>query len=120
MEITFDEGQEGELLPEEMRLALYRIYQESLTNIAKHSLSTQVKVCFEKTMEEAVLEIQDNGAGFEVPQDWLALARQGHLGLVGIQERAEAIGGKAEILSSPGNGTRIKVTVPLQPAEGSG
>ena len=90
-------ARKAELLPEEMRLALFRIFQECLTNIAKHARATQVTIRLEKTEEAAVLEIQDNGVGFEVPQDWLELARQGHLGLVGMRERAEAVGGRLAI-----------------------
>jgi signal transduction histidine kinase len=58
------------------------------------------------------LEIRDNGQGFELPARWIQLARKGHLGLVGTAERAEALGGKLKILSSPGQGTTIRVTVP--------
>ena len=100
MEITFDEGQEGELLPRRVRLALYRIYQVSLNNIAKHSLSTQVKVCFEKTMEEAVLRSRTPARGSRRLRIG-GLARQGHLGLVGIEERAE-LWREAEISRAPG------------------
>jgi two-component system, NarL family, sensor histidine kinase UhpB len=60
------------------------------------------------------LEIQDDGVGFEVPKDWLELARQAHLGLVGMRERAEAIGGHLEVYSHSGQGTRIQIQVPLQ------
>ena len=59
------------------------------------------------------MEIGDNGAGFDLPEDWLELARHGHLGLVGMRERTEAIGGTFEISSRPMLGTRIRVTVPL-------
>lgn len=62
---------------------------------------------------EAVLRIEDNGVGFEVLRDWLELARRGHLGLVGMRERAEAIGGQFEVRSSPGNGTSITVRLPI-------
>jgi signal transduction histidine kinase len=64
-----------------------------------------------------VLEIRDNGVGFAVPEDWIELARQGHLGLVGIQERAEAIGGQVGIQSRVGEGTSIQVTVSIVPGE---
>jgi signal transduction histidine kinase len=60
------------------------------------------------------LEIKDDGRGFEVPGRLIHLARQGHLGLVGAAERAEAVGGKMEIISKPGAGTLIRVEVPLE------
>ena len=113
LKIDFDESQAGGLIPDEMRVALFRIYQETLTNIAKHAQATRVAVRFVKTPDQAVLEIQDNGTGFQVPNDWLALARQGHLGLVGMRERAEALGGTLAIHSEPENGTLIRVEVPL-------
>jgi len=60
-----------------------------------------------------VLEIKDNGRGFLVPERMIHFARQGHLGLVGALERAEAVGGKMKIQSAPGEGTQIRVEVPL-------
>ncbi len=113
MQIRFEDEQVGELLPPEDRLALFRIFQEALTNIAKHAHATEVTVRLEKTETEARLEIRDNGLGFTVPTDWLELARAGHLGLVGMRERAESIGGVLEIQSAPGMPTRLIVTVPL-------
>jgi signal transduction histidine kinase len=114
IQITMEATQEGSLLPEEMRLALFRIYQEAMRNIARHSPKANVTIRFEKDDREARLEISDDGPGFEVPKDWLALARAGHLGLVGMRERAEAIGGQLEITAAPGWGTRIRATVPLK------
>ena len=110
--LTFKEEQVEDALSEEVRLALFRIYQECLTNVAKHARATRVMIRLEKTPAETILEIQDDGVGFEVPQEWLELARQGHLGLVGIRERTEAIGGALEIASRPGEGTSLRVSVP--------
>ncbi len=111
--VHFEEMQDGDLIPRQMRLAMFRIVQESLTNIIKHSQATTVTVCLTKTHEQATLEIADNGTGFEVPEDFLTLARQGHLGLVGMNERVEVLGGQIEIKSKKGKGTTIQVTVPL-------
>ena len=63
--------------------------------------------------EKAILEIQDDGKGFVVPNRWITLARKGHLGLVGAQERASAIGGQFEVKSAPGEGAKITVLMPL-------
>ncbi len=103
---------DGQSLPEDLRLALFRIYQESLNNILKHSSASSVWVRFFSDEERAVLEVQDNGKGFVVPHRWLALARGNHMGLIGSRERAEALGGKLEIESSPGKGTLIRAIVP--------
>jgi signal transduction histidine kinase len=99
-------------LPDAVRTALFRIYQEALTNFVKHAKADEVYVRLEVGEEIAQLEVLDKGAGFEVPNDWLTMARKGHLGLVGIQERVDAVGGKMKIASHPGQGTQLVVTVP--------
>ncbi len=111
--VDFTAIQDGDLLPESIRVAMYRIYQEALNNILKHAHATRIDVHMTKTNQEVVLTIQDNGEGFDFPGDWLYFARQGHLGLVGMQERAEAIGGRLELNSRKDEGTRILVHVPL-------
>jgi PAS domain S-box-containing protein len=116
LKIQVEATQEGELLPQAVRLGLFRIFQESLQNIHKHAQATAVNVRLTKNSEIAALEIRDNGMGFDVPTDWLDLARQGHLGLVGMRERAEALGGQAVIISSPGQGTQVQVRVPFASA----
>ncbi len=103
---------DGQTLPERVRLALFRICQETLNNIVRHARAQRVWIRLRLEAQQIVLEVQDDGQGFEVPQRWLELARQGHLGLVGISERAEAIGGRLQIISAPGAGARIRVVVP--------
>ena len=98
-------------LPEEIRMALFRIYQESLNNISKHSKAGQVWISFWLDGEEACLEIEDDGIGFELPRDWVAQARSGHLGLLGMRERVQSIDGEIEFDSRPGQGTRVRVVV---------
>lgn len=107
---------DGQRLPEPVRMALYRIYQIAITNIIRHAQATQVKVTLELTPLDVVLTVSDNGCGFIVPGRWIELARQGHLGLVGAVERAEAAGGKLTVTSAPGLGTTIRVSVPHQSA----
>ncbi len=112
--VRYEENQEGELIPQEVRLALFRILQESLHNISRHARASSVSVGLAKTPEQALLEIEDDGVGFEASEDWLELARNGHLGLVGMRERAQAIGGEIEVYSKRGEGTRVRVCVPLE------
>lgn len=112
LEIHSELMADGQLLPEAMRMALYRIYQMAITNIIRHAQATQVWVRLALTPEEVQLEIRDNGCGFIVPTRWIELARKGHLGLVGAVERAEAAGGKLHIVSEPGKGTHIKISLP--------
>ena len=94
------------------RLALYRIYQESLNNVLRHSQAQHVTVRLAREDNWLTLEIEDDGKGFEMPGDWLALARAGHLGLVGMKERSEALDGRLEVHSTKGGGTRVRVLVP--------
>jgi PAS domain S-box-containing protein len=113
IQVHLQVSQSEELTPENIRLGLFRIYQEAMNNIAKHCQKAEVKVTFNKMDGIARLKITDDGPGFEPPEDWLVQARAGHLGLVGMRERAEAIGGRLEIESTPGRGTTIRVEVPL-------
>jgi len=115
--INFEETSVGPLLPEPARVTLYRIYQESLANLVRHAQASEVTIRLTKMDHQAHLDIQDNGVGFTVPEDWLELARHGHLGLVGMRERAEAVGGSLAVASQPGQGTCIQVIVPIQPGE---
>jgi PAS domain S-box-containing protein len=98
--------------PEGTAFALYRIYQQALHNIAQHAQANTVRVRLEETLEQTLMEIKDDGCGFQVPEHWVTFARQNHLGIVGMIERAEAIGGAMDVQSAPGQGTRIIVQVP--------
>ena len=101
-----------QILPEKVRLALFRIFQQSLANIIRHSKATEVHVRFSFDAEEAHLEITDNGRGFEVPPNWIDFVRQGHYGLAGAAERANTLGGVFKVQSKPGSSTTIRVTIP--------
>ncbi|HEX6304959.1 MAG TPA: PAS domain S-box protein [Anaerolineales bacterium] len=108
LELTKDDQQ----LPERLRLALFRVYQNAVSNIVRHAQAENVSICFELHEEECTLEIKDDGKGFEVPSRWVKFARKGHLGLVGMVERIKAVGGHTHITSAPGEGTSIQVRVP--------
>jgi PAS domain S-box-containing protein len=107
-------------LPDTAVLALYRIFQEALHNIERHTQASQVVVRLSidplegSVTRNITLEIEDNGVGFRPTGDWVELARQGHFGLLGMKERAEAIGGQLIIQSQPGKGTRIIVIIPWE------
>ncbi|HZD56635.1 MAG TPA: PAS domain S-box protein [Anaerolineales bacterium] len=108
---------DDDLLPERVRLALYRIYQTSFTNVVRHAEASQATVRLKLSGERVTLEIEDDGKGFAVPNRWITLARGGHLGIIGAAERAEALRGSLEVHSSPGRGTRIRATIPLKDEE---
>jgi PAS domain S-box-containing protein len=90
-------------------LTLFRILQEALTNAARHAQARHVVVALELRRDTVVLTIADDGKGIE-PE---VLGRATSLGLLGMRERALAIGGKVEIAGAPGRGTTIAVTAPL-------
>jgi signal transduction histidine kinase len=87
--------------------AIYRITQESLANVARHSHATCADVAVIYSHEAVKLEVHDNGRGFDVSKRPLGI------GLRSMQERAESIGGRVSICSTPGSGTRISVIIPL-------
>lgn len=113
-QVQTDFAHDGQL-PERISLALFRIYQQALANILRHAQADRIHVGFRVEEKYAVLEIRDNGRGFVVPDNWIDFAREGHLGLIGSFERAEAVGGKVAVTSEPGTGTQIQVRVPFKP-----
>ncbi len=117
--IELDLAHDGESLPEQVRIALFRIYQEALNNTIRHSEADKVTVRFWLNDGHASLEVDDNGKGFKLPEHWIELARKGHLGLVGSIERARDAGGHLEVTSSSGKGTHLQVVLPVH-SEGPG
>ena len=101
-------------LPPETELMLFRIVQEALTNVRRHSEASRVCVRVEFTDHDIKITINDNGRGFEMPARLGDLARIGKLGLAGMQERAQLLGGTLTIDSESGKGTTLSVEVPPQ------
>ena len=114
IKVDLDLASDHNALPEPVRMALFRIYQHTLSNIARHAQATRIGIHFHQSEEVAVLVISDNGIGFRLPRK-VELAREGHLGLIGSSERAESVGGHLTIDSRPGAGTTIRAEVPLRP-----
>lgn len=101
-----------QVLSDSLRLGLFRIYQQAMANVARHSNATEVFIRFGWDDEDITLEVQDNGIGFELPQQWIELVRQQHFGLMGVAERVESMHGHLEVISVPGGGTTIRARVP--------
>ncbi len=97
-------------LPDPYATAVFRVLQESLTNVAKHAHATQVEATLERTEGEVVLTVRDNGLGF-TPED---PRKPGSFGLVGLRERAYLLGGDVRIESAPGKGTLIEMRIPIR------
>lgn len=104
--------EDRQTLPEELRLALFRIYQHVLRNVVMHAEAENVLVSFTFDEDQIILIIHDDGKGFEVPKRLVDLARKGHHGLLGAAERARALGGDLEVNSVPNDGTLIKAVLP--------
>jgi signal transduction histidine kinase len=103
-----------ERLASETETTLYRIAQEALTNVAKHSRAQHVDVILDRRADQVVLIIEDDGVGFD-PGD-VGTTRHG-LGLSGMQERASLVGASIQIESTAGEGTTILVRMPVVPVE---
>lgn len=99
----------NERLPEEVETVLFRIIQEALTNIARHAQAYQVSILLEKRGEEVIGVVEDDGQGFNTSQ----ISTGEHLGLIGMRERAEILGGSLLIESESGKGTSLFVRIPL-------
>jgi PAS domain S-box-containing protein len=91
--------------------ALFRILQESLTNVARHAAATAVEVLLQCQAGYAILTIQDNGRGIQASQ----ANAPGAVGLLGLRERALLLGGRCDISGRPGEGTRVEARLPLPP-----
>ncbi len=101
-----------ERLNGDQRTVLYRVAQEALTNIARHAHATRAEVKLQKLPRHLCLKIQDNGRGFQAGR--LVQARQHtRLGLLGMRERVQMVGGRLTIKSTPGKGTTILAQIPL-------
>jgi signal transduction histidine kinase len=112
LSLQLDLMADDHLLPALKRAVIFRIYRQLLDNVVKHAQARLVLVRFTLYPEEVVLQVQDNGCGFEVPKQWRDLIRQERLGLLRAVERAKALGGYLKISSDPGKGTLIRVVVP--------
>jgi len=104
-------GPEHRFSPE-LELVLFRIAQEALRNVWRHSGASRAWVTVEFGDNETTLAVRDNGKGFEVPRSMADLANVGKLGLAGMEERARLVGGKLTLESEPGKGTTVTVEVP--------
>jgi signal transduction histidine kinase len=93
----------------EVKEAVYRIAQEALHNVVKHARASNVEMKMECTPEQIILEVSDEGVGFEARGDF-----PGHLGLRSMRERASHLGGALEVDSSPGKGTHICARIPVR------
>ncbi|MDW8325301.1 MAG: GAF domain-containing sensor histidine kinase [Anaerolineales bacterium] len=98
-------------LPPDMEIGIYRIMQEALQNVSAHAHARRAEVAIGFSPEAVTLTITDDGQGFDLE----AVQRDGHFGLLGMQERAGSLGGRLTIRTAPAQGTRVELFVPLYP-----
>ena len=107
--VGFQKTGDERRLSREVELSLYRIAQEALNNVVKHSKATRADLSIRYADSEITLAITDNGNGFVAPASPTEFAPNGHFGLLGIHERADLIGARLEIVSAVGKGTSLTV-----------
>jgi len=100
-------------LSEEVELVLFRITQEAMRNVWRHSQAIEAEIIVEFDESKIRVSVSDNGRGFSLPETITDLARDGKLGLAGMQERAQLIGGTLTVKSEPGRGSSISVELPI-------
>ncbi len=105
---------DGATIPEEIKLAVYRIFQESLNNARKHAEANRVEATLDVQPDCVRLEVHDDGVGFEVPAHLGGWIDANRLGLLGMRARAKELGGDLKVISRPGHGTGIVVSIPLR------
>lgn len=102
-------------LPQQVASVGYRLMQECLNNVARHSSATLVNISVVSADEELRLCVEDDGVGFRVEE---ALAKRGSLGLAGMAERVALLGGEFHVTSRPGRGTRVSIELPIRGRRG--
>lgn len=106
-------GMDGARLKPEVETALYRVIQESLTNVAKHAGAKQVSVIIERTADQVTAIVEDQGAGFNTEEQLASGPARQRLGLLGMRERMSAVGGTLNVESSLGAGSTVYAKAPL-------
>lgn len=111
IQVQLEQGQWTDDLPVEVALAVYRIIQEALTNVARHAKASRISICLDNRDNMIDLAVTDDGVGF-IPD----LAKH-NFGLRGMSERASILSGSLKIDSAPGRGTTIRASIPIHRCE---
>ena len=100
-------------IPTDIRLVLYRIVQEAINNVIRHAHARQVTILLTKTDQQIIINIDDDGEGFDTDLVLRGGPEYQCLGIMGMMERANSVGGKCQVISLPGRGTKVMVEVDL-------
>jgi signal transduction histidine kinase len=119
LELGGDGDDRFEAVPEEARVSIFRVLQEGLMNVERHAAASRVEVELRADAGEMVLEVKDDGRGFDCPARLSSLVLEGRFGLAGAQERVSLLGGALEVESRPGRGTRLTARIPIHPVRES-
>ncbi len=111
----FDEVGTPVRLPSSREIAVYRVVQETLSNVRKHANATKVNLRLQFHSDKLSVEIRDNGQGFDLSQTLDSAIAVGHMGLLGMKQRVETLGGDISIRTREGTGTAIILGFPIHP-----
>ena len=100
-------------IPGDLAIACFRAVQEALTNVVQHAQAQHVWIELSQSDDLVELVVRDDGVGFDVARTLERATRRGHLGLLGMKERVQILGGQLEVESKPGQGTLIRISLPL-------
>jgi signal transduction histidine kinase len=110
IEVLFtNEGLQRRRFAPDLEITAFRVVQEALTNAARYAKASSVSVDIQVMIGEINVKIEDKGVGFDLDSDWIYKSS----GIMGMMERVNLINGKFEIISSPGNGTKIYLILPI-------
>ena len=109
MRAAVDAQCEESAIPKVWFEVLYRVCQESLTNVARHSQAQQVQICLSAPGGNIALRVRDDGVGFNTEEE----KPEPHFGIIGMRERVRLYGGTLEVISAPGKGTEVLLQIPL-------
>ena len=106
-------------LPAHIETVCFRVAQEAITNVVRHAQAARVHVELRRSNGELQLTVRDEGVGFDARAAQVLAARGASLGLLGMQERVQLLGGTIEFIAAPGRGTRIRLHFPASAAAGA-
>lgn len=114
LDCRFTKSGDGVRLPSNVEIAVYRVVQEALTNIRKHAGASMVTLHIQYQPDDLAIRIRDNGKGFDLTRTLDSAVAVGHMGVLGMKQRAETLGGDMNIKTHEGAGTTITLRFPIQ------